>query len=66
MAKCFKLSPTGDLLSKFSRKDGRQRILRKLLVDEYGRIFVTDLSKKSIIQVFDFKRHHLSDVPGII
>ena len=59
----FKLSPTGDLLSKFSRGTN-DTYPEKIAVDEYGRIFVSDLSKKSI-QVFDSNGNHLGDVPGI-
>ena len=59
----YKLSPTGDLLSKFSRGTG-DSYPEKIAVDGYGRIFVTDLEGKNI-QVFDASGSHLSDIPGI-
>ncbi len=61
--KVYKFSPSGTLLSQFSRETDNS-YTEKIAVDEYGRIFVTDLSKKSI-QVFDSSGNHLSDIPGI-
>ena len=58
-----KLSPSGTLLSQFSRETDNS-YTEKIAVDEYGRIFVTDLSKESI-QVFDSSGNHLGDIPGM-